>query len=79
MQKAETKLELEKEFLCYESLQTTAATDVMNLLKAFFKKHDIPLEKTGFVCTDEAPAILDCKSGFVVLLKEMNPNLVIIH
>ena len=79
VQKAETKLKLKEEFLFCESLQTTtAATDVMNLIKAFFEKHDIPLEK-GFVCTDGAPAMLCCKSGFVALLKEMNPNLVIIH
>ena len=51
----------------------------MNLIKAFFEKHDIPLEKIGFVCIDGAPAMLGCKSGFVTLLKEMNPNLVIIH
>ena len=81
VQKAGTKLELKEEFLFFESLQTTATvSDVMNLIKAFFKKHDIPLlEKIGFVCTDGAPAMLGCKSGFVTLLKEMNPNLVIIH
>ena len=31
------------------------------------------------VYTDGAPFMLGCKSGFMVLLKEMNPNLVIIH
>ena len=31
------------------------------------------------MCIDGAPAMLGCKSGFVTLLKEMNPNLVIIH
>ena len=37
VQKAGTKLELKEEFLFCESLQTTAAaTDVMNLIKAFF-------------------------------------------
>ena len=51
----------------------------MNLIKAFFEKHDIPLEKIEFVCTDKALAMLGCKSGFVTLLKEMNPNLVTIH
>ena len=80
VQKAGTKLELKEEFLFCESLQTTAtASDVMNLIKAFFEKHDIPLEKIGFACIDGAPAMLGCKSGFVTLLKEMNPNLVIIH
>ena len=54
-------------------------TDVLNLMKAFFEKRDISLEKIRFVCTDGAPAMLGCKSGFVALLKETNPNLVIIH
>ena len=80
VQKAGTKLELKEEFLFCESLQTTAtASDVMNLIKAFFGKHDIPLEKIGFACTDGALAMLGCKLGFVTLLKEMNSNLVIIH
>ena len=80
LQKAGTKLKLKEEFLFCESLQTrAAATDVMNLIKAFFKKHDILLAKIGFVCIDGAPARLGCKLEFVALLKEMNPNLVIIH
>ena len=80
VQKAGTKLELREEFLFCESLQTTATTsEVMNLIKAFFEKHDIPLEKIGFVCTVGAPAMLGCKSGFETVLKEMNPNLVIFH
>ena len=80
VQKAGTKLDLKEEFLFCESLQTTApTTDVMNLIKAFFEKHYIALEKIGFACTDRALAMLGCKSGFVALLKEMNLNLVIIH
>ena len=80
VQKAGKKPQLKEEFLFCESLQTiTATTDVTNLIKAFFKKHDIPFENIGFVCTDGAPAMLGCKSGFVALLEEMNPNVVIIH
>ena len=76
---AGTKLDLKKEFLFCESLQTPeAATDVMNLIKAFLEKHDIPLEKIWFVCTYGATVMLGCKSGFLALLKEMNLNLVII-
>ena len=78
VQKAGTKLELKEEFLFCESRQTTAATtDAMNLIKAFFEKYDF--EKIEFVCIKGAPAMLGCESGFVALLKEMNPNLVIIH
>ena len=51
----------------------------MTLINAFLKKHDIPLEKNGFVCTDGALAMLGCKLGFVALLKEINLNLVIIY
>ena len=45
----------------------------------FFEKHGISLEKIGYVCTDSAPAMYGCKSGFVALLKNMNSNLIIIH
>ena len=31
------------------------------------------------MCTDGAPDVLGCRSGFVALLKEMNPYLVIIY
>ena len=63
-----------------ESLQTTAAaTDVTNFIKDFFEKHDIPLEKLGYVRSEGAPLTLGGKSGFVALLKNMNPNLIIIH
>ena len=50
VQKAGTKLELKEEFLFCESLQTAAATtDTINLINAFFEKHDIPFQKIGFV------------------------------
>ena len=53
LQKSGRKRELKEEFLFCESLQTTAAaTDVMNLIKAFVGKRNISLEKIGFLCTD---------------------------
>ena len=51
----------------------------MNSIKDFFLKHDISLEKIGYICTDDTPAMFCCKFGLVALLKNMNPNLIIIH
>ena len=79
VQKKKTKFEVKEEFLFCESLQiAAAATDAMHLIKAFFEKRSIPLEKIGYVCTDGAPAMLGCKSGFVHL-KNPNPNVIVIH
>ena len=76
VQKEKIKVELKEEYLFCESLETiAAATDVMNLIKDFFAKHDIPLEKI-LVCAYRWFTGYGYKSGFVALLKNMNLNLI---
>ena len=63
--KKKIKYERKEEYLFCESLQTTAAaTDVMNFIKHFFEKRDIPLEKFGYVYTDGAPAVAVNRSSW---------------
>ena len=69
-----TKFELMEEFLFSESLQTTAAaTYVLNLFENFFEKHDISLEKIGYVCSDGASALAVNRDSWHSY-KNMNPT-----
>ena len=79
VQKEKTKFELKEEFLFCESLQLQQLRQMSWIQSKFLEKHDISLEKIGFVYTDGALAVLGCKSWFVALLKNMNPSLIIIH
>ena len=64
---------LEDEFLFCESLDTkTTAKDIFN-------KIDIQWKHVIGVCTDGAPAMLGCRSGFQTLVKEKSPNVVSTH
>lgn len=56
---------IKEDFLFCKPLQTTTtAADIFELIDDFFKKHSIEWEKLCGVCTDGAPAMLGCKSGF---------------
>ena len=58
-------------------LQTsTTAADIFYLIDYFFKEHSIEGEKLCGVCTDGAPAMLCCKSGFQSLVKNVSPEVI---
>ena len=75
------KYERSKEdFLFCEPLQTsTTAADIFDLIDDFFKEHPIKCEKLCGVCTDGAPAMLGCKSGFQSLGKNVSPEVIGTH
>ena len=51
--------EIEESFLFCQSLKTTSkAKDVFDMIKDFFTKHQLHLDRIGSVCTDGAPAML---------------------
>ena len=63
-----------------QSLKTTSqAKDVFDMIKEFFLKHQIHLDKIGSICTDGAPATLGNRSGFAALLRKEIPNLKSTH
>ena len=48
-------------------------------LTVFFRTHDLRWEHAIGVCTDGAPAMLGCRSGFQTLVKEKSPNVIGTH
>ena len=71
---------LEDEFLLCKSLDTkTAAKDIFNKIDSFFEEHNIQWKHVIGVCTDGAPAMLGCRSGFLTLMKEKSPNVAGTH
>ena len=65
------KEDVKEEFLYCNSLETTAtAQDVMNNISKFYQRQGLQWEKLCGVCTDGALAMLECKSGFQMKVKE---------
>ena len=71
---------IEEEMLFCKSLETTTkAENVFRLVDAYFHKNDMKWEKLFGVCTDGAPAMLGCRSGFITRVKQKNPGAVGTH
>uniref|UniRef100_K7FGQ0 Uncharacterized protein n=1 Tax=Pelodiscus sinensis TaxID=13735 RepID=K7FGQ0_PELSI len=67
------KNEYEKEeYLFCKPQTTTAAQDVFTILNIFFEEHSIEWKNLCSICTDGAPAMLGCKSGFQTLVKNIS-------
>jgi hypothetical protein len=57
------------EFLLCKPLETTTtARDIFKVASNFFEEHGIEWKNLRVVCTDGAPAMLGCRSGFQALL-----------
>ena len=62
--------DVKEEFLYCKALETSAtAQDVMDNISNFFDIEGLQWEKLCGVCTDGAPALLGCKSGFQIISK----------
>ncbi|XP_029648008.1 zinc finger BED domain-containing protein 5-like [Octopus sinensis] len=71
---------LEDEFLFCETLNTkTIAREIFNKVDKSFEVHDINWEYVICVCTDGAPAMVGCCSGFQTLVKEKSPGAIDTH
>jgi len=71
---------IEEDLLFCRQLETTTqATDVMQLVDAFFEEEGLDWSKLVHACTDGAPAMLGARSGFTKLLKQKNPKVVTLH
>ena len=71
---------MKEEFLFCKPLQTTTtATDIFDLINNFFEEHSIEWKRLCGVCTDGAPAMLGCKSGFQALVKRVAPQVIGTH
>lgn len=68
------------EFLFCKPLETTTtARDVFDTVGSFLKDHKISWEKVCGVCTDGAPAMLGCRSGFQRLVLNESPKVIGTH
>jgi len=68
------------EFLFCKTLETTTtARDVFNEVGSFLQNHDISWENICGVCTDGAPAMLGCSSGFQQLVINASPKAIGTH
>ena len=57
--------DLEDEFLFCSPLTTkTTAKEIFNFVKKFFDAHNLKWKHVICVCTDGAPTMLGCRSGF---------------
>src|SRR6218665_372531 len=71
---------LEDEFLFCETPSTrTTAKEIFDKVNRFFDAHGIKWEHVIGVCTDGAPAMLGCRSGFQTLVKQKSPNIIGTH
>ena len=70
---------VKNDFLFCSPLTTaTKAEDIMNMVSKFFEEEKLPRTKLVGVCTDGAPSMLGCKSGFMTLVKK-NPDVITTH
>ncbi|XP_076806253.1 protein FAM200C-like [Clavelina lepadiformis] len=71
---------IEEEMLFCRPLEmTTKVKDVFRVVATFFGNNGIKWEKLVGVCTDGAPAMLGCRSGFISRMKQKSPNAVGSH
>ena len=59
--------------------ERTTVKDVFDLVNAFLRENSIAWNKVGSVCTDDAPAIIGHRSGFVAPLKQVASRIVSNH
>ena len=71
---------IEEDLLFCRSLETTTkAADVLKLTEDLFEEEKLDWDKLGSVCTDEAPAMLGARYGFLELVKRKNSNVIGTH
>ena len=68
------------EFLFCQPLTTqTRGIDIFDTLMDFFATEQIDSQRLSSICTDGAPAMLGCRSGFVARVKEVAPHVFNTH
>jgi hypothetical protein len=68
------------EFLLCKPLETTkTARYIFKVVQTFFEEHSIDWKNLCALCTEGAPAMLGCRSGFQVLIKTVAPNAIGTH
>lgn len=72
--------DIKEEFLFCSPLETTTkGEDIMKQMNSFFEAGGLEWKKVCGVCTDGAPAMLGCRSGFQTKVKELAPQAKSVH
>ena len=70
----------EDDFLFCETIDgRTTAKDVFTKVDSFFQSQSLKWNNLCGICTDGAPAMLGCRSGFQTLVKQVSPRTTGIH
>ena len=70
----------QEEMLFYESLETTTtAKDIYNKLKDYLNANEIPKENLLSCAADGAPTMMGKKNGCLKMMKDENPDMLIVH
>ena len=71
---------LKEEFLFWKPLALyTRGTDVLEMVDEYFTLKSLDWKNVVGVCTDGAPSMLGCNSGFQTLIKQKNDGIVFVH
>uniref|UniRef100_UPI00358F611A protein FAM200C-like n=1 Tax=Myxine glutinosa TaxID=7769 RepID=UPI00358F611A len=71
---------VKEEFLFCSPLKTTTkSVDIMNIVNHFMEENGIEWTKLGSLCMDGAPAMMGKRSGFVALVKDKCPDVIVTH
>ena len=76
----EKERKMKEEFLFCNTLSTTAtAIDIKAVVKCFFEANGLSWINFKHICTDDAPAMVGAKGGFVTLVKNEWPHVMSSH
>ena len=68
---------MKTEFLFCKPLKTTAtADDIFDIINVYFQSHNIDWKKLVFCTTDGAPAMMGKKTGVIIRVKNMAPDMI---
>uniref|UniRef100_UPI00358E8A1A protein FAM200C-like n=1 Tax=Myxine glutinosa TaxID=7769 RepID=UPI00358E8A1A len=71
---------VKEEFLfCSPVKTTTKSVDIMNIVNHFMEENGIEWTKLRSLCTDGTPAMMGKRSGFVALVKDKCPDVIVTH
>lgn len=69
----------EELLFCQKLGETCKGSDVFKLIDNFLGENNLNWGNVVGICTDGAPALLGCRSGFLQLAKEKNPDIIGSH
>jgi hypothetical protein len=76
----EGSMDLEEEFLFCSPLETTTTgADVFAMVDKFQQEEGLSWADCVSLCTDGAPAMLGVRQGFTARVKQVNPNVGVVH